>query len=993
MTILRSATSIFLLSPMIATLLAGTSSSSSSHPATRTLRPSHELEVERDDRSRNYNLQNDGGERQRTMGSTFGTETRSLKNTSRNDGNPNHNNNNNNNHRVSSDWWERLYEGGNEESESTSQTQHANVQSSKPLNRRSHSAAIYRRYDDEHRNDDHSKSNANEEGRYDDEMTEWMIVSGGFTDDDWNTFPVWAYDITHARREEDVFASEEDDGDETRGGGGSSMRGPWIDLTGLRLGDASHDAFAASEGSTSSSSRPPNSPPTLSRPLRGPEGRVGHLTSVYNGCLYVFGGLTYSQGSFHAEYEADGGVLGTMIVWKACNLEDFFEDEEDFDETRGRGGGNGNGKLLEWERIVPNVNSHPPDRTVGTIDDRELSEDRVAFSDAKRDRHPSHDHDGLANRSSTRGRKTDSSSHREPEQPQSREGGPDHPALRLPRGEARGGHYPASHRRGRGNGSDDDSRDSFVFYGGMHHDHIVEDARAGAANAEYPLGDVWKYEYDTETLTLLAPYPPLVWQRDERNGGYPIARTAHAGTIVGDELIIHGGMCSMNDRRSYGDLTSPSSSYSTPSSSYATYTATPKWQALSDVWVFDLVKLRWKERYIYPQLARSYHSLVGWGNGAVAAFGGYQQDDNIGGETIAFVFKDLIISRPNETHWMKLQPPADQIPRAWHTIQNDNSPLGISNRLEHSAVLDQYGSMLVWGGRFQTVRQIAGMWRIDVFTEDSKLNLDVAVPDGIEAYEAELESMRIFIAILMFTSFAMSSLFGITRRQGDGGGNGGSTVSSSRRGLAREVIDSLPLKRYETHRAVTEEGDIVEDVSLRRENSREEVTSSLEDADCCPICLVEYEEGCEIRVLPCGHFFDRGCIETWLESHTNCPTCRQSISNTPLSPEESTSDGEESVDDVIDYNLQFIPSPLHYFASGAMSRILDTRRRDRRWFGPLDSHQSDNSAEHVDDGLEANVDVSFREESRLAGIRRFFRSRRARMQVPEDEARESIELV
>ncbi len=92
----------------------------------------------------------------------------------------------------------------------------------------------------------------------------------------------------------------------------------------------------------------------------------------------------------------------------------------------------------------------------------------------------------------------------------------------------------------------------------------------------------------------------------------------------------------MNDRRSYGDLTSTSSSssssYSSPSSSYVTYTATPKWQALSDVWVFDLVNLRWKERYMFPQLARSYHSLVGWGNGAVAAFGGYQQDDNIGGE-------------------------------------------------------------------------------------------------------------------------------------------------------------------------------------------------------------------------------------------------------------------------------------------------------------------------------------------------------------------------
>lgn len=34
----------------------------------------------------------------------------------------------------------------------------------------------------------------------------------------------------------------------------------------------------------------------------------------------------------------------------------------------------------------------------------------------------------------------------------------------------------------------------------------------------------------------------------------------------------------------------------------------------------------------YPQLARSYHSLVGWPDGRIAAFGGFQQDSNIGGE-------------------------------------------------------------------------------------------------------------------------------------------------------------------------------------------------------------------------------------------------------------------------------------------------------------------------------------------------------------------------
>ena len=35
---------------------------------------------------------------------------------------------------------------------------------------------------------------------------------------------------------------------------------------------------------------------------------------------------------------------------------------------------------------------------------------------------------------------------------------------------------------------------------------------------------------------------------------------------------------------------------------------------------------------MYPQLARSYHSLVGWDDGTIAAFGGFQQNNDIPGE-------------------------------------------------------------------------------------------------------------------------------------------------------------------------------------------------------------------------------------------------------------------------------------------------------------------------------------------------------------------------
>lgn len=44
----------------------------------------------------------------------------------------------------------------------------------------------------------------------------------------------------------------------------------------------------------------------------------------------------------------------------------------------------------------------------------------------------------------------------------------------------------------------------------------------------------------------------------------------------------------------------------------------------------------------------------------------------------------------------------------------------------------------------------------------------------------------------------------------------------------------------------------------------------------CPICLAEFEEGDEIRVLPrCMHVFHLHCVDTWFGSHSSCPFCRQ----------------------------------------------------------------------------------------------------------------------
>ncbi|KAF7810186.1 E3 ubiquitin-protein ligase [Senna tora] len=62
---------------------------------------------------------------------------------------------------------------------------------------------------------------------------------------------------------------------------------------------------------------------------------------------------------------------------------------------------------------------------------------------------------------------------------------------------------------------------------------------------------------------------------------------------------------------------------------------------------------------------------------------------------------------------------------------------------------------------------------------------------------------------------------------------------------------------------------------------------SMEDAECC-ICLSAYEDGVELRQLPCGHHFHCACVDKWLYINATCPLCKYNIL-------KSSSHGQEEV--------------------------------------------------------------------------------------------------
>lgn len=57
-----------------------------------------------------------------------------------------------------------------------------------------------------------------------------------------------------------------------------------------------------------------------------------------------------------------------------------------------------------------------------------------------------------------------------------------------------------------------------------------------------------------------------------------------------------------------------------------------------------------------------------------------------------------------------------------------------------------------------------------------------------------------------------------------------------------------------------------------------DTASSMCSMDLCGVCLVDFDHGDEMRVLPCGHYFHRDCIDHWLlNSSTVCPVDKRDL--------------------------------------------------------------------------------------------------------------------
>lgn len=174
---------------------------------------------------------------------------------------------------------------------------------------------------------------------------EYMIISGGYTDRDWKTFPVYAFPLTASVR---------------------TLSGQWIDLSPSELDHNAESQCNEEDGSaareklyqeavfldTNDKNSTIDEDPWEHAAPCAPSGRMGHQSVIHDGKLYVFGGLIYD------EEQAPGGYgrketfrLEDVPFTYRLDLKEMFEARQ----AERKGGGRSMQEVTRWQRIIPRV--------------------------------------------------------------------------------------------------------------------------------------------------------------------------------------------------------------------------------------------------------------------------------------------------------------------------------------------------------------------------------------------------------------------------------------------------------------------------------------------------------------------------------------------------------------------------------------------------------------------------------------------------------------
>ncbi|KAF4453588.1 E3 ubiquitin-protein ligase SDIR1 [Fusarium austroafricanum] len=243
-------------------------------------------------------------------------------------------------------------------------------------------------------------------------------------------------------------------------------------------------------------------------------------------------------------------------------------------------------------------------------------------------------------------------------------------------------------------------------------------------------------------------------------------------------------------------------------------------------------------------------------------------------------------------------------------------------------------------------------------------NTDNAIPKTESKGGGNTAAMSVLYAItgLITLLFLVIITTGAVRahrypeRYGPRGALGGRPRQSRAKGLARAVLDTIPIVKFGNQTPAKPDPELElentegNDAATQRTASRlgearpsdatptaggepgavsaataAKASSSPEDAENgtgdhlgCSICTEDFEVGEDVRVLPCKHQYHPACVDPWLINVSGtCPLCRYD-----LRPGKGHAPGEESTAD-----SSSLPPPLAM--EGAENDALQSSQRNR----------------------------------------------------------------
>jgi len=338
----------------------------------------------------------------------------------------------------------------------------------------------------------------------------------------------------------------------------------------------------------------------------------------------------------------------------------------------------------------------------------------------------------------------------------------------------------------------------------------------------------------------------------------------------------------------------------------------------SDLLIYTFGTNTWKAATGTVKIERAGHASTFFA-GRFVSFGGFTQLQSSSSPPPGYLFNNILVTNLNNV-FLQSHPTLDNpICTAsdgrsglWCVATVDQD-VDVPSLRSQMATAVRNDIMLVYGGASQSAA-FSDLWAMNMTAAVSSLK--IADSDTLGA--TDLASTMYFMIAILSMMVVCFMIFVISLRRQRTSGQMFQTMMINRPrvvGARQSVIEALPLKTYRKKEA--------EERRMSRRQSRKDSQHSSKSIsagttpvgeasaisaavvvaanpagdgdrieqddlhDLCAICLTDYEDGEQLRVLPCEHFFHPPCVDQWLRTHNACPMCKAAVDPDPERSDEA----------------------------------------------------------------------------------------------------------